>query len=361
MKKFRNAMWLFIAIFLIMSCNTSEKKNLFTFVESSKSKLTFANNIIENDSINPKDCLNCFNGGGVGIGDFNNDGLSDIVFTGNQVSSVLYLNRGNLSFEDVSLEAGFSTTSWVTGVAVVDINADGYDDIYLNVAGVVCDNNCTNLLFVNQGVNENGIPTFVEQAEAYGLADGNYATQSVFFDYDNDGDLDVYITHNVNNSDFDRNSPRPKRFWPEYLSDYLLRNDSIEGVDHPVFTNVSKELNITHKGYGLGVGIADFNDDNLIDVYVSNDFITEDLLYINKAHKDSLNPNFSEENKRYIGHMTTNGMGMDIADINDDGLSDIVVLDMLPNQFKRLKRVKGPMNYSTYMIIEGNDYSDQYI
>jgi len=357
--KFRNTLWVLIAIFLITSCNTSKKKDLFRFVKASKSKLAFENTIVENDSINPKDCLNCFNGGGVGIGDFNNDGLSDIVFTGNQVSSVLYLNRGNLSFEDISQQAGFSTTSWVTGVSIVDINADGYDDIYLNVGGVVCNNNCNNLLFVNQGLDKNGIPTFSEQAEAYGLADGNYATQSVFFDYDNDGDLDVYIAHNVNNSDFDRNSPRPKRFWPEYLTDYLLRNDSVEGIDHPVFTNVSKELNITHKGYGLGVGIADFNNDDLIDVYVSNDFITEDLLYINKAHKDSVHPNFSEENKRYIGHMTTNGMGMDIADINDDGLSDVVVLDMLPNQFKRLKRVMGPMNYSSYMIVEGNDYSDQ--
>lgn len=345
----------------LSSCNQHPKKNLFEFVDSDRSGLDFANTITENDSVNPSDCLNCFNGGGAGIGDFNNDGLSDIVFTGNQVSSALYLNRGSLVFEDISIEANFTTNSWITGVSIVDINADGLDDIYLNVAGVNCDNNCNNLLFINQGVNEAGIPTFLEQAKAYGLDDGNYATQSVFFDYDQDGDLDVYIVHNKNNTNYSRNSPRPKKYWPEYLKDHLLRNDMTEGMDHPVFTNVSKELNVTHTGFGLGVGIADFNDDNLVDVYVSNDFITEDLLYINKAHHDSLSPVFEESNKKYVGHMTMNGMGMDISDINNDGLWDILVMDMFPNNYNRQKRVLGGMNYSAHMVVTGNDYTAQYM
>lgn len=356
---------LFIGIFgvliLFSGCNSHPKKDLFEFVDANKSNLDFVNLITENDSVNPIDCLNCFNGGGVGIGDFNNDGLSDIVFTGNQVSSALYLNKGNLKFEDVSQKSEFITTSWVTGVSIVDINADGWDDIYLNVAGIACDNNCFNLLFINQGLNNEGIPVFVEQAEVYGLNDGNYATQSVFFDYDNDGDLDVYIVHNKNNTNYNRNIPRPKQFWPEYLTDYLLRNDSVKGLDHPVFTNVSKELQVTHTGFGLGVGLADFNDDQLIDVYVSNDFITEDLLYINKAHHDSLNPVFEESNKKYVGHMTSNGMGMDISDINNDGLWDILVMDMFPNSYNRQKRVLGGMNYSVYMTVMGNDYTSQYM
>lgn len=358
--KHANVLSLFVAILLIFSCNTSKKKNLFTFVKSSKSNITFSNNIVENDSINPSDCLNCFNGGGVGIGDFNNDGLSDIIFTGNQVSSVIYLNRGDLKFEDVSLEAGFSTNSWVTGVSIVDINSDGFDDIYLSVAGVSCEKGCNNLLFVNNGLNKNGIPTFIEQAEAYGLDDPAYATQSVFFDYDLDGDLDVFIVHNKNDIG-NRSRPIPKELWPEDLVDKLLRNDQIEGLDHPFFTNVSNELNIKQRGFGLGVGLADFNMDGLIDIYVSNDFITEDLIYINRAHKDSLNPHFEESNKQYLGHMTTNGMGMDIADINDDGLSDVFVLDMLPNKYNRLKRVVHKMNYTGFMNVQSNSYASQYM
>ena len=353
--------WHIGLVIFFSSCNQNPKKDLFEFVDTDRSNLEFINKIVENDSVNPSDCLNCFNGGGVGIGDFNNDGLSDIVFTGNQVSSALYLNKGSLVFEDISAKANFTTNSWITGVSIVDINADGLDDIYLNVAGVSCENNCYNLLFVNQGLNEAGIPTFKEEAKAYGLDDGNYATQSVFFDYDQDGDLDVYIVHNKNNTNYSRNSPRPKQYWPEYLADYLLRNDVVEGVDHPVFTNVSNELKVTHTGFGLGVGIADFNDDQLVDVYVSNDFITEDLLYINKAHHDSLYPVFEESNKKYVGHMTTNGMGMDISDINNDGLWDILVVDMLPDSYNRHKRVLGGMNYMAHMTIRGNDYTAQYM
>lgn len=351
----------FLVLILFTACNPNPKKNLFEYVDPDKSQLDFVNTITENDSVNPIDCLNCFNGAGVGIGDFNNDGLSDVVFTGNQVSSALYLNKGNLKFEDISKKAHFMTKSWVTGVSIVDINADGWDDIYLNVAGIACDDNCFNLLFVNQGLNEEGIPTFKEQAQAYGLDDGNYATQSVFFDYDQDGDLDVFIVHNKNNTNYNRNIARPKQFWPEYLADYLLRNDAIEGIDHPVFTNVSKELQVNHSGFSLGVGIADFNDDQLIDVYVSNDFITEDLLYINKAHHDSLSPYFEESNKKYVGHMTSNGMGMDISDINNDGFWDILVMDMFPNSYNRQKRVLGGMNYSGHMVIKNNDYTLQYM
>ena len=361
MIKYRSIILLLLIILHFFGCNTSKKRKLFEYVNSSRSKITFSNTIVENDSINPSDCLNCFNGGGVGIGDFNNDGLSDIVFSGNQVSSKLYLNKGSLQFEDISIPANFSTKSWVNGVSIVDINTDGYDDIYLNVGGINCEENCKNLLFVNNGLDKNGIPTFTEQAEAYGLADGKFSQQSIFFDYDNDGDLDVYIVHNVNNTKYHRNTPRLKKFWPEYLADYMLRNDTFEEIDHPVFTNVSKELNIMHKGFGLGIGIADFNNDNLVDVYVSNDFITDDFLYLNKAHKDSLEPKFDEVSRQYVGHMTMNGMGMDIADINNDGLSDILVLDMLPKDYKKHKRMMGKMNYTGYLTTKFNGYTSQYM
>ena len=357
----RKLILLLSVIILFSSCNRDKKKYLFDYVDSSKTNIIFSNTIVQNDSINPTDCLNCFNGGGVGIGDFNNDGLSDIVFSGSQVSSKIYLNRGSLKFEDISDASNFKTNSWVTGVSIVDINTDGLDDIYLNVGGLHCDGECKNLLFVNNGSGKNGIPTFTESAEAYGLADGLYSQQSVFFDYDNDGDLDVYIVHNTNRAFFNRNMAVTKKFWPKYITDYLLRNDTLEGVDHPVFTNVSEELNITHRGLGLGVGINDFNNDNLVDVYVSNDFITEDHLYLNNAHKDSVDPKFIEVNKQYLEHETINGMGMDIADINNDGLPDIMVLDMLPKDYINQKRMMPSMNYRYFLKNKNSNFTPQYM
>ena len=358
---FRNVILPILLILFLSGCNKDIKDNLFEYVDASKSNITFSNTIIQNDSINPSYCLNCFNGGGVGIGDFNNDGLPDIVFSGNQVSSSIYLNKGSLQFEDISEASNFITNSWVTGVSIVDINADGLDDIYLNVGGIQCNGNCKNLLFINNGLDKNGIPTFTECAETYGLADGLYSQQSIFFDYDNDGDLDVYIIHNTNEDAYNRNMALMKKLLPEYLIDFLMRNDTVEGIDHPVFTNVSKELNITSKGFSLGMGIADFNNDNLIDIYVSNDFLTEDLLYINKAHTDSIEPKFIESNKQYVQHQTVNGMGMDIADINNDGLPDIMVLDMVPKDYKSHKRMMGAMNYGYYLNAKNSDYTTQYM
>ncbi|MCD6543131.1 MAG: VCBS repeat-containing protein [Flavobacteriaceae bacterium] len=358
---FRNILLSISLILLLSGCNKDKKEDLFEYVDVSRSNITFSNTIIQNDSINPADCLNCFNGGGVGIGDFNNDGLPDIIFTGNQVSSKIYLNRGSLKFEDVSETSNFIPEGWITGVSIVDINSDGLDDIYLNVGGFHCDGECKNLLYVNNGLNNNGIPTFTESAEEYGLDDGLFSQQSVFFDYDNDGDLDVYIVHNSNRAFFNRNMAVMKDFWPKYLADFLLRNDSVAGINHPVFTNVSKELNITRKGLGLGIGIADFNNDNLIDLYVSNDFITEDHLYINKAHKDSTKPKFIESNKQYVQHQTINGMGMDIADINNDGLPDVMVLDMIPKDYKSQKRMMSSMKYNGYLNTLNNGYTSQYM
>jgi len=359
--KVRSLLVPIFAALLLTGCNRAEKYHLFEYVESSRSGIDFANTIVENDSVNATECLNCFNGGGVGVGDFNRDGLPDLVFSGSQVSSRLYLNEGDLKFKDVSDKANFMTNSWVTGVNVVDVNADGWDDIYLNVGGVNCDDNCPNLLFVNNGTNEQGIPTFTEMAREYQLDDRRYAQQSVFFDYDNDGDLDVYIVHNKNQTNFNRNTPRPKERWPDYLTDYMLRNDSVAGVDHPVFTNVSEELGLNRRGFGLGLGLADFNNDQRIDLYVSNDFITDDFMYINQAGTDSTSAIFQEVSQQYLGHVTTNAMGMDISDINDDGLMDIMVLDMLPREINRHKRVMMEMNYSGYLILANNGYTPQYM
>ena len=346
---------------LFLSCKNNKEKFLFSYVNASKSKVTFSNTIIENDSINPVDFQYCYNGGGVGVGDFNNDGLPDLVFTGNQVSSKIYLNKGDLVFSDISIKSNFSTSTWVTGVAIVDINADGWDDIYLSVGGSGCNNSCPNMLFINQGLDKDGIPQFIEDANAYGLDDAQrYTHQALFFDYDQDGDLDVYLLHNSSSTN-DKNNPMPKKFRADYLSDFLLRNDQVEGLDHPIFTNVSEPLNIVEKGFGLGIGINDFNDDNLPDIYVANDYITEDLLYLNNAQKNNLQPTFIEANKDYISHQSFNAMGMDIADINNDNIPDILVLDMLPKDYKRQKKMLGAMNYDKYIMSQENDYNSQYV
>ncbi|HEA23181.1 hypothetical protein LCGC14_0783080 [marine sediment metagenome] len=347
-------------IILFASCKKSEDNHRFVAVDASRSGIEFANTITENDSINVIDFQYCYNGGGVGIGDFDNNGLPDIIFTGNQVSSALYLNRGDLHFEDITEASGITTTSWVTGVSIVDINVDGLDDIYLSVAGPDCINNCNNLLFINQGLDATGVPTFIEQAEAYGLDDGNYTQQSVFFDYDGDGDLDVFILHNGNHG-FAKNNPMPKRYMEPHLNDMLLRNDSVGGLEHPYFTDVSQKAGIVYGGFGLGVGINDINGDGLTDIYVANDFITEDLLYIQRKHPDSVAPWFEERSKTYLGHASHNAMGMDFSDVNNDGLPDIMVVDMLPEKYERQKKMQGGMNYEKYLLALRNDYSSQYV
>ncbi len=347
-------------IIFFVGCTGPEKRYRFVQVDVSKSGIGFANTIVENDSINVIDFQYCYNGGGVGIGDFDNNGLPDVVFSGNQVPSALYLNKGDLQFDDITEVSGFTTHSWATGVSIVDINADGFDDIYLNVAGPDCRGDCPNLLFVNQGLDDNGVPKFREQAKAYGLDDGNYSQQSVFFDYDGDGDLDVFILHNGNRG-FSKNSPLPKRYMEPHLKDFLLRNDSVAGLGHPYFTDISESAGIVHGGFGLGVGINDINNDGLTDIYVANDFITEDLLYVQKRHADSISPWFEESSKMYLGHASHNAMGMDFADANNDGLADILVVDMLPEQYERQKKMVGGMNYEKYLLALNNDYGSQYV
>ena len=349
-----------VLISTILACNRAEDTSRFNFVEADSSGIDFINKITENDSINVVNFQYCYNGGGVGIGDFDGNGLPDIVFTGNQVSSALYLNQGNLEFKDVTEKANFKTSSWVTGVSITDINSDGRDDIYLNVGGANCHNDCPNLLFVNQGVGADGVPIFMEQAKEYGLNDGNYAQQSVFFDYEGDDDLDVYILRN-GNSGIDKNNPVPKQYMPPHLKDVLLVNTSEPGIDHPVFKDVSQRAGIIHGGFGLGLGINDFNADGLTDIYIANDFITDDLLYVQQRNADSITPWFEDKAKSYLGHATYNSMGMDFNDLDNDALPDILVVDMLPEAYGRQKKMLGMMNYEKYLLSQRNGYSSQYV
>ncbi|MFK7949976.1 MAG: VCBS repeat-containing protein, partial [Saprospiraceae bacterium] len=349
---------LLISFLVIMtSCNQSND-TLFQQISPSKTNIHFSNNITETEDFNILNFHYIYNGGGVGVGDFNKDGFQDLVFTGNQVASKLYLNKQNLTFEDITEKSNFKSKGWATGVSIIDINADGWEDIYISLGGFQCDGNCHNQLFIHQGLDENGSPTFVEMANEYGLDDGLYTQQAAFFDYDLDGDLDVYLLHNVIDKR-DKNVPSEKRFINEKSIDYLLENNG-----NGKFINKSDSLGITERGYGLGITINDFNGDNLPDIYVANDFLSDDLLYLNNGfvqEDKQQHLGFSEVSKSKLKHTSYNAMGVDVADVNSDALPDIFVLDMLPEYNERQKTMLGFMNYNKYLLALRQGYSPQYI
>lgn len=312
--------------------NKNENNKLFQLVSAKDSGINFQNNITENDSVNILNYEYLYNGGGVGIGDFNNDNLPDIFFTGNQVESKVYLNKGNLNFNEITKYSGINTKNkWCTGVSIVDINQDGYDDIYLNLGGLGNKSMFPNLLYIN-----NGDLTFTESANDYGLADKGESIQSLFFDYDLDGDLDMYL---LTGGGFEKSAITIRRILKNgegRNTDRLYRNDYNSEKGHPVFTNVSKEAGITIEGFGLGVSTFDANNDSWPDIYISNDYLSRDFLYINQ--KDGT---FKEDAQNYFGHTSHFSMGNDIADINNDGLLDVLTVDMLPEDVKRRKLMSG--------------------
>ena len=345
-------------IFLLIACRTEKTNTLFVQIPSEKSGITFSNTITPNDSLNVLNFHYIYNGGGVGVGDFDNNGLPDLVFSGNQVPSKIYLNKGDLAFSDITTAANINTTRWATGVSIVDINADGWEDIYISVGGLKCDGDCENYLFINEGLNADGVPTFSEKAKKYGLNDGLYTQQAAFFDYDSDGDLDVYLLHNAI-TNRDKNAPTPKRFISEQSKDQLFENIKIldkNNILQTAFKDVSDESGIIHRGYGLGITINDLNLDGLPDIYIANDFLSEDLLYLNNGQK-----RFEELSKKYLKHTSYNAMGIDIADINNDALPEILVLDMLPETQERKKSMQGFMNYNKFALSQRQEYMPQFI
>ena len=346
-----------ILLIVIVSCR-HEKETTFTSLDSGHSNIHFNNQIVENDSINQLDIENVYNGGGVGTGDFNNDGLPDIFFTGNLVQSRLYLNRGDLVFEDITDEAGINGKGkWCRGVAVVDINNDGWQDIYISVTLRKKPEERRNLLYVNQGLNNNNIPVFKEMSEEYGLDDDSHSTQAVFFDYDNDDDLDMYLVVNEINQRFSPYMFRPVlKNGLNTSSGKLYRNDWSDSLNHPIFTDVSLQAGIQTEGYGHSAAITDFNNDGWKDIYVSNDFLTNDLLWINNC-----DGTFTDQITTYFKHTSANSMGNDVGDINNDGLQDVVTLDMNPEDNYRKKMMLLPNSYQTYQNTERYGYSYQYV
>ena len=355
----RSILYCFLAA-VISSCCLSCKKNskLFQLVSPTHSGIDFNNKISENDSINPINLINVYNGGGVGIGDFNNDGLQDIYFTGNMVSNKLYLNKGGMQFEDVTTSAGVSGDGkWCRGVSVVDINNDGWLDIYVCASIYQSAERRKNLLYVNQGKRETGSVVFEESAAAYGLDDTSHSTMASFFDYDNDGDLDMYLVVNEMIPDVDPSTFKPKIVDGTFPSTgRLYRNDISDSLQHPVFTNVTSKAGLTIEGYGHGVTVADINRDGWKDIFVTNDFISNDLLYINN-HDGT----FTDKAASYFKHTSANGMGQDVIDINNDGLSDVIELDMNPEDNYRKKMMLGPSSYQTFQLNDFYKYQYQYV
>ncbi len=316
-----------IALVLLVGCKQKEGE-LFKNPLSKSTGIHFINTITETNDLNILDYLYFYNGGGVAIGDINNDNLPDIFFSGNQVKNKLYLNKGNLQFEDITEKAGvLGNSTWNTGSVMGDINGDGLLDIY--VCAVVGINGFSgfNELYIN-----NGDLTFTESATKYGLDFESYSSSAVFLDYDLDGDLDMYIlNHAVHTQEsFGRADLRFKRNYQ--TGDKLMRNDG------EIFTDVSEQAGIFGgvNGYGLGVSVADFNQDGYPDIYVGNDFHEDDYYYLNNG-----DGTFTERLRAYFGHTTRFSMGNDVADINHDGWPDIISLDMLPEDERILKSSEG--------------------
>ena len=345
-----------LPVLWLVACNN--KHTLFEQISSSHSGIHFNNQITENDSINPLDIVNIYNGGGVGIGDFNNDGLPDIYFTGNMVPNRLYLNKGDFKFEDITDKAGVNGTGrWGRGVSVIDINNDGLTDIY--VCNTIYNDSPRrrNLLYINRGVDKEGIPQFIESAAEYGLDIHVQSTMASFFDYDNDGDLDMYLTVNeatagYNPNKFGGNANKT----PNRSRGRLYQNDSDNSRKHPVFHDVSNLAGIVLDGFGHGAVIADINLDGWKDIYVANDFLSDNILYINNR-----NGTFTDHSKDYFKHTSFNAMGLDITDINNDGLADVVELDMSPEDNYRKKMMLNANNIETHRNFDFYGHQYQYV
>ncbi|HKO79274.1 MAG TPA: VCBS repeat-containing protein [Chitinophagaceae bacterium] len=328
-------------------CSCKQKTTLFQSLPSSQTGIHFNNKVVEDDKYNVLEYMNIYTGAGVAAGDVNNDGLADLYFSGNATTGRLYLNKGNFKFEDVTEKAGLVTNRWCTGVSMVDINGDGFLDIYVNVAGSAKFGDMHNLLYIN-----NGNETFTESAEKYGIAETRQTMNASFFDYDKDGDLDLFlITNPADEMATGVNSIRERMVNGESAgTDILYRNNGNE-----TFTDVSREAGILVEGYSLGAAISDVNGDGWPDIYVSNDFLTNDILYINNG-----NGTFSDKTAECLKHTSFASMGNDIADFNNDGLPDIYTLDMLPEGNYRKKMIIPPASYDKFQLSLQKGYDPQY-
>jgi hypothetical protein len=339
-----------VLLLSLNGCTAESERPLFRLLSPNETGVSFANTITTSDSLNAQTDPYVYNGAGVAVGDIDNDGLPDIFFAGNMVSSRLYLNKGHMRFEDITKQAGVSTNRWATGVTMVDINNDGYLDIYVSVSGPPWSKaqDRANLLFIN-----NKDHTFTEAAAEYGIADTGFTTQAVFLDYNRDGCIDLFLLNN-SPKDFTRGvagNPGGMRGTTPGSYNELYRNDC-----HGKFTNVSREAGILRDaGYGLGVVVADLNGDGWPDIYVSNDVMPNDVVYIN--NRDGT---FTNKAAKVLKHSSYAGMGVDIADFNNDGRPDILQVDMMPRELERRKRTSGFLTYGGLRDARNRGFRDDY-
>ena len=358
-----------ILICLVSSCKTKQVESpLFEVLDAARTGLNFSNNLTYNQQLNLFKYIYFYNGSGVGAGDFNNDGFADLFFASNQGQNKLYLNLGGphkngkdtaknkigIVFKDVTVAAQIPEDGgWSTGVSIVDINNDGLPDIYVCRVGNYLTLHSKNQLLINQGPGKDGVPTFVDKAGEYGLDFSGFSTQAAFFDYDNDGDLDMFL---LNHSVHENGTFRPRG---EFLGTYHpLSGDRIyKNNGNNTFTDVTKQTGINSSaiGYGLGIAISDINLDGYPDIYIGNDFHENDYLYINQK-----NGSFREEGREQLMHTSQFSMGVDVADANNDGYPEIISVDMLPSDPYILKRSLGEDAYDIFNYKINNGYSHQY-
>ncbi len=344
----RQIIFIFFLILLFGNCSRKAPP-LFTLLPAETTGIDFKNVLKENEDANVLNYAYFYNGGGVAIGDINNDGLPDILFTGNMVPNRLYLNKGNFKFEDITEKSGIaSMQGWCTGATMADVNGDGKLDIYICRSADSDPAKRKNLLFIN-----NGDLTFTEEAAKYGLDDEGYSTQAVFFDYDKDGDLDMFlVNHSLQHyASGDFENPNLRKEKNPAFSNKLFRNDN----GH--FTDVSREAGISSNvlSFGLGVSVSDFNDDGWPDIYVTNDFNEPDYLFINNG-----NGTFTEKLRDCMDQVSLYSMGCDAADFNNDGKIDLLTLDMLPEDNWSQKMHTGAENFDKFQMLFSQGIYPQY-
>ncbi len=363
----KTTIYFLCSIFIFSCCNNDS--TLFTQLTSAESGITFQNNVIENETFNLYDFHNMYNGAGVAIGDINNDSLPDIYFASNMGEDKLYLNKGDFRFEDISAKSlphfNVIKESWSTGVTMADVNADGLLDIYVCKSGNYEAEKRKNQLFINKGK-----LLFEENAEQYGLADTSYSSQAAFFDYDKDGDLDMYLLTTTNEIRNPNQIRKPKNDGTGFSCDKLFKNNTISNEKNGIpsnqgnglkgkvkkFTDISKQAGLLHDGNGLGMAICDLNDDGWEDILVTNDFLPNDQLYINNQRGQ-----FEESAKIYFKHHSRFAMGNDVADINNDGKMDVITVDMLPSTNRGRKKMTGPGHYEQFEIELQAGYHPQFM
>ncbi|MEO6837742.1 MAG: VCBS repeat-containing protein, partial [Ginsengibacter sp.] len=352
----------FLTLIFLYACHSPVKivpsaRPLFTLLPANQTHIDFNNQLTEGLNTNVLMYEYFYNGGGVAIGDVNGDGLQDIYFSGNMVDNKLYLNKGHMQFEDITNIANVEGRPgpWKTGVTMVDINGDGKMDIFVCYSGKLRGAKRVPQLFINLGNDKNGVPHFEDEAKQFGLTDSSYSTQAYFFDYDHDGDLDLLLLNH--------NPKRISDLNQATIDSLIIQKDDQSGIrlyrnDNNHFVDVTKQSGLLNStlNYNLSAGIADLNNDGWPDIYLSNDYLVPDYLYINN-HDGT----FTNEIQQQLGHTSEFSMGNNISDINNDGLPDIFTLDMLPEDNHRQKLLTAPNNYPLFDVILKSGFYYQYM